>query len=73
MGRRFELRTNHCGLEHFFGKTTLNARQTRWLEFLSEYDFEIKHIKEKKTRWSMHLVKEFMKCIFFLSTCTRHI
>jgi hypothetical protein len=31
-----------------FGQPKLNARQTRWLEFLSEYDFEIKHIKGKE-------------------------
>jgi hypothetical protein len=28
----------------------LNARQSRWLEFLSEYDFEIKHIKGKENK-----------------------
>ena len=26
----------------------MNARQARWLSFLSEYDFEIKHIKGKE-------------------------
>jgi hypothetical protein len=25
-GRRFELRIDHCGLKHLFGKTTLNAK-----------------------------------------------
>jgi hypothetical protein len=50
MGRIFELRTNHCGLKHLFGQPTLNARQTRWLKFLSEYDFEIKHIKGKENQ-----------------------
>jgi hypothetical protein len=47
MGRKFELRTNHYGLKHLFGLPTLNARQTKWLEFFSEYDFKIKHIKDK--------------------------
>jgi hypothetical protein len=47
MGRIFELRTYHYGLKHFFGQPTLNPRQTRWLEFLSEFDIEIKHIKGK--------------------------
>jgi hypothetical protein len=28
----------------------LNASQTRWLEFLSEYDFDIKHIKGKQNK-----------------------
>jgi hypothetical protein len=50
MGRRFELRTNHNGLKYLFDQPTLNARQSRWLEFLCEYDFEIKHIKEKENK-----------------------
>jgi hypothetical protein len=28
----------------------LNAKQTRWMEFLSEYDFDIKHIKGKENK-----------------------
>jgi len=45
MGNKFKLRTDHYGLKHLFGHPTLNAIQTRWLECLSEYEFEIKHIK----------------------------
>jgi hypothetical protein len=50
MGKKFKLKTYHCGLKHFFEQPTLNARQTRWLEFLSEYEFEIKHIKGKENQ-----------------------
>jgi hypothetical protein len=50
MGRIFLLRTNHFGLKHLFGYPTLNCRQTRWLEFLSESDFEIKNIKGKENQ-----------------------
>jgi hypothetical protein len=50
MGTKFELRTDHYGLKHLFGLPTLNVRQTRWLEFLSEYEFEIKHIKGKENQ-----------------------
>jgi hypothetical protein len=50
MGKRFELRTDHSGLKYLFEQPTLNARQTRWLEFLSEYDFDIKHIKGKENK-----------------------
>ena len=28
----------------------MNARQARWLDFLSEYDFEIQHIKGKENK-----------------------
>jgi hypothetical protein len=50
MGKMFELRTDHSGLQYLFGQPTLNARQSRWLEFLSEYDFDIKHIKGKENK-----------------------
>jgi hypothetical protein len=50
MVKKFELRTNHIGLKYLFEQPTLNARQTRWLEFLSEYDFDIKHIKGKENK-----------------------
>jgi len=50
MGRRFELRTNHYGLKYLFDQPTLNARQARWLEFLCEFDLEIKHIKGKENK-----------------------
>jgi len=50
MGNKFELRTDHSGLKYLFEQQTLNVRQTRWLEFLSEYDFDIKHIKGKKNK-----------------------
>jgi hypothetical protein len=33
-----------------FGQPTLNARKTSWLEFMSEYDFEIKNIKGKENQ-----------------------
>jgi hypothetical protein len=73
MGKIFELRTNHCGLKHLFGQPTLNARQTRWMEFLSEYEFEIKHIKGKENQVVDALNKELMKCIFQPLACSTHI
>jgi hypothetical protein len=50
MGRRFELRTDHNVLKYLFDQPTLNARKIRWLEFLCEYDFDIKHIKGKENK-----------------------
>ena len=50
MGKRFGLRTNHNGLKYLFDQPTLNARQIRWLEFLCEYDFDIRHIKGKDNK-----------------------
>ena len=48
--KRFELRTYHSGLKYLFEQPTLNAKKTRWLEFLSEYNFDINHIKGKENK-----------------------
>jgi hypothetical protein len=50
MGRRFKLRINHNDLKYLFDKPTLNVRHSRWLELIYEYDFDIKHIKEKENK-----------------------
>jgi hypothetical protein len=50
MERKFELRTYHYGLKHLFGQPTLSVRHARWMDFLSEYDFEINHIKGKENQ-----------------------
>jgi hypothetical protein len=50
MGKRFKLRTDHNGMKCLFDQPTLNSRHNRWLEFLSGYDFDIKHIKEKENK-----------------------
>jgi hypothetical protein len=45
IGQKFELKTDHCGLQHIFMQSDLNTRQRCWSELLSEYDFEITYIK----------------------------
>jgi hypothetical protein len=50
MGKRFELRIDRNSRKYLFDQPNLNARQSRWLEFLSEYDFDIKHIKGKENK-----------------------
>jgi hypothetical protein len=44
----FELKTDHQSLKHLFTQRDLNARQRRWSEFMSEYDFGISYIKGKE-------------------------
>jgi len=61
---------DYCGMKHLFGQPTLNAKKTRWLEFLSEYDFEIKNIKGKENKRSMYSIGELMKCILWPLACT---
>jgi hypothetical protein len=50
MGRRFELRIDHKSMKYLFDYPTLNARQSASLEFLCEYNFDIKHIKGKENK-----------------------
>jgi hypothetical protein len=45
IGRKFELKMDHCGLQHIFIQNDLNKRQRSWSKLLSEYDFEITYIK----------------------------
>ena len=71
MGGIFELRTDHCGLKYLFDHPTLNARQARWLEFLCEFDFKIKHIKGKKNM-EMPSKYETLKISLLLSCCLSH-
>ena len=35
----------------------MNSRQSRWLDFLSEYHFEIKHIKGKEKKIADALIR----------------
>ena len=51
---KFILMTDNKGLKYLLDQPNLNARQARWLAFLSEYDFEIQHIKGKKIKLLMH-------------------
>ena len=42
--------TDNKGLKYLLYQPNLNSRQARWLAFLSEYDFEIQHIKGKENK-----------------------
>jgi hypothetical protein len=61
IGRKFELKMDHYGLQHIFTQRDLNARQQRWSELLSEYDFKITYIKGTVNRvadllsWRPHI------------------
>ena len=52
MGRKFLLKTYNMSLKYLFDQPNLNARQARWWYFLSEYYFELKHIKGKENKVS---------------------
>jgi hypothetical protein len=63
VGRKFELKIDHHGFQHIFMQSNLNARQRRWSELLSEYDFDISYIKGTINR-----VEDALSCrpIYFL-------
>ena len=42
--------TDNKGLKYLLDQPNLNARQARWLAFLSEYDFKIQHIKGEENK-----------------------
>jgi hypothetical protein len=50
MGRKFLLLTDNNGVKYLFDQPDLNARQARWLACLSEFDFEVRHIKGKENK-----------------------
>jgi hypothetical protein len=70
MGRRFVLMNDHCGLRHLFDQPKISARQARWMDLLSEFDFEIKHIKAKENR-VVDALRRSVKMIHLaaMSTC----
>jgi hypothetical protein len=70
LGRKFVLMMDHCGLRYLFDQPKLNARQARWMALLSEFDFEIKHIKGKENR-VVDALSRSMKIIHLavVSTC----
>ena len=44
------LLTDNNRVKFLFSQPDLNARQARWLAFLSEFDFEVRHIKGKENK-----------------------
>jgi hypothetical protein len=50
LGTKFILKKDHCGLRYLFDQPKLNAKQARWMALLSEFDFEIKHVKGKENK-----------------------
>jgi transposase InsO family protein len=43
-GTQFEVLTDHAPLRHWKTQRVLSRRQLRWLDFLSNFDFDITHI-----------------------------
>jgi hypothetical protein len=50
IGKRIYLMSDNISLKFVFDQKNMNARKSRWLDFLSKYEFEIKHIKGKENK-----------------------
>ena len=50
MGRKFLLKKDNISLKYLFQQPNLNSIQAKWLDFLIEYRFELKHIKGKENK-----------------------
>ena len=50
LGKRFLLLRDNTYVKNMFTQSRLNSIQARWMAFLSEFDFEVKHIKGKENR-----------------------
>ena len=59
LGRIFDLRKYHLILKYLFNHPILNAKQDKWIEFLCEFDFEIKHINGKENKVVYSLSRRF--------------
>lgn len=67
MGRKFLLLTDHHSLTNYFSQPTLNTRKARWADFLSGFDFDIKHLKGKENRVADALSRK-VQCLYEISS-----
>ena len=50
MGKKFLLKKDNMSLKYLFDQLDLNTTKARWLAFLSEYHFKLKHIEGKENK-----------------------
>eukprot|EP00253_Pinus_taeda_P007180 PITA_07180 len=64
--RSFMGLADHHSLTKYFSQPTLNVRQAQWVDFLSGFDFEIKHLKGKENRVADALSRK-LQCLYEIS------
>ncbi len=47
IGQHFEILTDHAALTYLHSSSGVHRRNVRWLDFLSQFDFDISHVKGK--------------------------
>ena len=50
MGKKLLMKIENMSLKYLFEQPDMNTRKARWLDFLSEYHFKLKHIKGKENK-----------------------
>lgn len=50
LGKNLALKIDHHGLMYFFFQCQLSAHQIRWMELISDYNFEINYISGKENQ-----------------------
>ena len=63
IGKILLLMSHKISLKYMFDQQNLNTRKDRWLAFLSEYDFEMKHIKGKENKVVVALRKKKLRLL----------
>ena len=71
MGRKFEIQSNHPILKYLFDQPNLNSWQVRWLEFLCEFEFDIKHVNRKENKVENILSRKFH--VVAINTCETNL
>ena len=71
MGKKLLLMIDHHSLTNYFKQVALNARQARWVAFLSEFDIEIKHLKGKE-KWVVNALSQKENWIYEVSFSEVH-
>lgn len=49
-GVHFEMFSDHKSLKYMFDHKELNTRNRRWMEYLKDFDFEIKYHSDKANK-----------------------
>ena len=48
LGSEFKIETDHQSLRYLTSQANLNRRQSRWMELMQEFNFEIQYVKGKE-------------------------